>query len=65
MAEADVSTSRTLKLQSADACLQRGAGELAGVEVKASGKVREATLRFAPDLFAVPLRALWDTPAAA
>lgn len=71
-----------------DIVLECGA-VLAGVEVKASGTVREAdfrglrklkeiaadrfvcgvvmydgevTVRFAPDLFAVPLRTLWDTP---
>lgn len=75
-----------------DIVLEHGADALAGVEVKASGTVREAdfrglrklkeisghrfacgvvlydgdvAVRFAPDLFAVPLRALWETPLAA
>lgn len=74
-----------------DIVLERGAGELTGVEVKAAGTVRaadfrglnklkevagarfvcgvvlydgEVTVRFGPDLFAVPLRALWAAPAA-
>lgn len=74
-----------------DMVLEQGLSALAGIEVKASGTVREAdfrglrklkeiagqrfvcgvvlydgelAIRFAQDLFAVPLRALWDTPAA-
>lgn len=73
-----------------DIVLERGADALAGIEVKASGTVREAdfrglrklqeiagsrftcgvvlydgevAVRFGPSLFAVPLRALWETPA--
>lgn len=73
-----------------DLVLEQGLHALAGVEVKASGTVRETdfrglrelkevagqrfvcgvvlydgevALRFAEDLFAVPFRALWDTPA--
>ena len=72
-----------------DIVLERGPQALAGVEVKASGTVREVDFRglrklkeiagrrfvsgvvlydgevgvpFADDLFAVPLRSLWDTP---
>ena len=72
-----------------DIVLEQGAHTLAGVEVKASGTVRDADfrglrklrevaaerfvcgvvlydgevgVRFGDDLFAVPLRALWDTP---
>ncbi len=72
-----------------DIVLERGVQALAGVEVKASGTVREADFRglrklrevagarfvcgvvlydgevgvsFADDLFAVPLRVLWETP---
>ena len=72
-----------------DIVLERGMHALAGVEVKASGTVREADFRglrklreiagarfvcgvvlydgevsvsFADDLFAVPLRVLWDAP---
>ncbi len=74
-----------------DIVLEQGLQVLAGVEVKASGTIRESDfrglrkfkeiagerftcgvvlydgevlVRFAADLFAVPLRALWDTPAA-
>ena len=74
-----------------DLVLERGRESLAGVEVKASGTVRESDFRglrklreiagkrfvcgvvlydgevsvpFAEDLFAVPLRALWDTASA-
>ena len=75
-----------------DIVLERGVGELAGIEVKAAGTVRDSdfrglvklkevagsrfvcgvvlydgdvTVRFGPDLFAVPMGALWNTPAAA
>ncbi len=75
-----------------DIVLEQGAGALAGVEVKASGTVRDAdfrglrklkeiaghrfacglvlydgevAVRFAPDMFAVPLRALWEIQLAA
>ena len=72
-----------------DLVAERGAHELAGLEVKASGTVTpsdfrglrklkeaagprfkagvvlydgEACVRFGEDLFAVPIRALWETP---